>query len=299
MSLVNYTLISDERGKSLTVYIDKGDDFVTHVLASTSATFDTLLNYLLTTDEANYDVDYIESQADVLRAVGTKLAAVSERIRVTDSALLFDGDELKNTLSDHIVRMVREGEEYTPLVAFLEKIQTNPSPDSVESLYSWLADREFTITQDGDFIAYKGVKVDKDGLSRSILTGKAIVNGVVHDGNIPNPDGAVVEMPRSEVQANSAVGCAPGLHAGTWKYASDFSQGRVLVVKINPRDVVSVPSDCNFQKLRTSRYVVISTVESEYKTTTYRTANVVDVEVDYDEDDDPWGEDDNDDEGYF
>lgn len=36
-----------------------------------------------------------------------------------------------------------------------------------------------------------------------------------------------------------------------------------MVVKIDPKDVVSVPSDCSFQKLRACRYIVVA--ENEYK----------------------------------
>jgi hypothetical protein len=46
---------------------------------------------------------------------------------------------------------------------------------------------------------------------------------------------------------------------GSHEYANSFKgSGRMLVVKINPKDVVSVPGDCSHQKLRTCRYEVIA-----------------------------------------
>ena len=37
-----------------------------------------------------------------------------------------------------------------------------------------------------------------------------------------------------------------------------------MVCKVNPKDVVSVPTDCKFQKLRTCRYEVVSILKSVY-----------------------------------
>ena len=54
-------------------------------------------------------------------------------------------------------------------------------------------------------------------------------------------------------------GCAKGLHVGSWEYANDFKgNGHLMVVKVNPRDAVSVPRDCSWQKLRACRYVVVA-----------------------------------------
>ena len=59
--------------------------------------------------------------------------------------------------------------------------------------------------------------------------------------------------------------CSHGLHVGSLDYASDFSRGKLVVVKVNPKDVVSVPSDCACQKCRVSAYKVVSVFEQEIK----------------------------------
>jgi len=140
-----------------------------------------------------------------------------------------------------------------------------PSQESRDALYRWLSDRDFAITGDGDFLAYKGVT--SDGLS--IHSGRAWVDGVEIVGQIPNKVGAVVTMPRLQVDDNREVGCSQGLHAGTWGYARGFAQGMTLTVRINPRDVVSVPDCSEFQKLRVCRYVVLETAECEYADPVY------------------------------
>lgn len=292
MSTVNFTLVRDEKGRSLTVYVDHDGDFETFVLPESHVNFREVLDHLIDNPDTP-DVDWIIRSSNLVHAIGTRLEGLSERVRVGETTLLFDGDPLNGGLTDHILRLVQEGDkaQYGPLVAFLEKVQTNPSQASIDSLYSYIVAHKFSITPDGDFIAYKGVALDGEGNSTSINHGKAIVNGVIHQGAIPNADGSIIEMPRSEVETNTGVHCASGLHAGTWDYASRFARGRVLVVKINPRDVVSVPDDHNCAKLRVSRYVVLSTIEQEYNAPTY---DAYEGAYDEDEDeeyyDDGWGD---------
>ena len=53
-------------------------------------------------------------------------------------------------------------------------------------------------------------------------------------------------------------------HAGTYEYAKGYASngGHLLVVEINPADVVSVPYDCECQKLRTNEYKVVAVYET-------------------------------------
>jgi hypothetical protein len=181
---------------------------------------------------------------------------VSDRISISDGRVYVDGELVDNSLSAQISRFQKQGiYDFVPLVNFYEKVLQNRNGNSREQLYTWLNDRNFTITEDGDFIAYKGLRDDLT----SVHSGEAIVDGQTVYGNVPNSVGSIVEMPRNRVNANAFEGCSTGLHAGTWDYASTFAP-RVVKVKINPRDVVSVPRDCDFQKLRTCRYEVLAEI---------------------------------------
>jgi hypothetical protein len=193
---------------------------------------------------------------------------VSERVTVQNGHVFLDGDEVSGDLANHILRFMKEGNDPQPLINFLEKVATNPNEHSREQLYAWLSKRNFTITADGDFIAYKGVnrRTSGDDLDlypyQSVHAGGATVDDVRYNGYVPNGVDAVVEMPRSDVAHDPAVACHTGLHAGNWRYASNFA-GYVLTVKINPRDVVSVPHDSNSEKIRTCRYLVIADDDKE------------------------------------
>jgi len=253
--------------------------------------FDEIVNILThpPVDEDNgYDEEYIYSLTRPALTAGAKLDGLSERVTYNDSNIFFDGDPIEGAEVNHIVRLIKEGKsanEYRPIVLFLEKIRQNPSQTSRDSLYEFLERHNFTITRDGDFIAYKGVKANGD----SIHSGGAIVNGEVVKGHVPNSINSVIEMARSKVDDNTSNGCSTGLHAGTYEYANNFAQGLLLTVTINPRDVVSVPVDSNFQKIRTCRYIVTGTTEVEYTEPIWDDEDYYDD--DYDEDNDNWDSD--------
>ena len=52
--------------------------------------------------------------------------------------------------------------------------------------------------------------------------------------------------------------------AGSYNYAKGYASngGNLMVVEINPADVVSVPYDCECQKLRTYKYKVVGHYET-------------------------------------
>ena len=105
------------------------------------------------------------------------------------------------------------------------------------------------LTPEGNFLAYKGVNED--------FTDK-------YSGKFDNSVGNVLEMRRNGVCDDANMGCSSGFHAGSYEYAKGYASGggNLLVVEINPADVVSVPHDCNCQKLRTSKYKVVSVYET-------------------------------------
>jgi hypothetical protein len=70
-------------------------------------------------------------------------------------------------------------------------------------------------------------------------------------------------MDRSNVDDDSQRTCSSGLHVCADSYLDGFANSvnnRTVVVKVNPRDVVAVPYDYNFAKMRCCRYEVISEI---------------------------------------
>jgi hypothetical protein len=149
---------------------------------------------------------------------------------------------------------------------FVDRLCANPRWDSVEQLFSFLQHENLPITNDGCFIGYKAVT--------STYFDK-------YSGKINNTPGCKPEMPRYSVEFNPSVGCSRGLHVGTYNYARDYmcrSEGdRLVLCKVDPADVVSVPTDCDYSKLRTWTYLVLC--DAEYPIPGYMVFNAKGVEA--------------------
>jgi len=220
---------------------------------------------------------------DLAETAAKKFERLSDRISVRSGRLYLDGEEVHNVLADQIVRRIKEGEEnFQPLVKFYENLLANPSEHSREQAYGWLSTHDFAITDDGLIVGYKGVRTKDDGSFESIFDGRAIVDGEEITGYIPQKQGSVIEMPRGEVTFDPTVGCSVGLHVGTYAYAEDFAQGALLEVHVNPRDIVSVPTESSHAKMRVCRYTVVDTIDKPYTQTV--------VSRTYDNDDFEWGD---------
>jgi hypothetical protein len=286
MSLTYNIAINEGIKTSVTVFVDG----VPQVATREHPNFDEILAAL----EEPVDEEKVVALFDLTKPIFDKFDHLSERVTVARGQIFFDGDPVNDTLSEAIVNFYKEdNDDWQRLVSFLEKIATNPNPHSRENLYKWLANHSFAIAPDGDFIGYKSISSDR--LSHN--SGKATVNGKVVNGRIPNNIGDVIEMPRSDVQHDPFNGCHTGLHVGTWGYASTFGgySSLLIKVKVNPRDVVSVPVDCGAQKLRCCRYIVLEDTEQPERSIQYtysESEEQYDDEWsdDWDDDEDDWGD---------
>lgn len=172
-------------------------------------------------------------------------------------------EECHNTVVDRILEFIKQKLPIYPLVKFLHKLMQNPSSQTCKELYDFLEHKSLPICEDGDFLAYKAVTsnyLDK------------------HSGTMANTVGKVVSLSRRHVNDDRQQGCSHGLHAGTLDYVNSYgnftkdsdgnvtaNSDKVVIVKINPKDVVSVPLDCECQKLRCCEYLVLKDFDGELK----------------------------------
>lgn len=177
-------------------------------------------------------------------------------VTVDDGGVTFNGTPINNYLTNKMLQFFREGMDITHFCKFLDNIMANPSMTSREELYLFLEAADLPITEDGCFLAYKAVRSD--------FMDK-------HSGKFLNAPGCILSMPRRDVDDNRDRTCSYGFHAAAYTYARDFlgsSGDRMVTVKINPADVVSVPSDYGNQKLRTCKYEVIAEIPGAMDTLT-------------------------------
>lgn len=220
------------------------------------------------------------------------IASISDRIKISTRGSTLDGVPIDDSLARDIKAVLGEqeisDEHMNAIKNFLDKADSNPSMENSSKLYRWIASEKLTLAPDGDFIGYKSLtSVPEDQYDytfpevttlpngdhpvkcadvlrnkgvkvyRASRAGGGITDGVEFPGHVPNYLGAVVEMPRDKVDSNGYTECSVGLHVGTYGYASSFVGDMMALVKVNPRDVVSVP-EYDYSKLRACRYTVVA-----------------------------------------
>jgi hypothetical protein len=242
------------------------------------------------TDHPNYskiiaaikagEFDEIENLVNVAKAV-TQYSG--NRIAVINGQIFVNGFVVHNTLTDRILKMMTEGFKFDHMMKFLENLMENPSARSVNETYWFLENYGLPITEDGCFLAYKAVKNNYTD---------------IYSGKFDNSIGKVVAMPRNMVDDNYGVDCSQGLHVGALDYVvgyGHFTKGevraadgnRLLIVKVNPKNVVSVPKYEGHTKMRVCEYTVVSQITDivkELDKVVY-TADAVEISPDYDNSD--------------
>lgn len=186
-----------------------------------------------------------------LQVVNTKDTVVQKsggKVRIENGNLMFGDRVVTGLISARVFDMMELGLSIDPMMAFIENLMKNPSKRAVDELFGFIEACDLPITEDGHFLAYKRVR--EDYLD-------------VHSGTMDNSVGKIVEMERNLVDEDKSRTCSAGLHFCSYEYLKHFSGERIVVVKINPADVVAIPIDYNNSKGRTCRYEVVEEMEVE------------------------------------
>lgn len=184
-----------------------------------------------------------------LSNIKKRLELVSKaRISFANGSFTLDGREMHNAMTKRFVRLVEDGHDMEPFMAFIKNCLLNPRQEAIQELYTFLEHNDLPITEDGCFLAYKKVREDYyDCFSGKILN---------------SPD-LVVKMPRNEVDQSRKVCNSAGLHVCSKAYADQYyaASKNIILVKVNPRDVCSVPEDHNNTKMRVCEYYILPNKE--------------------------------------
>ena len=193
------------------------------------------------------DFDEALRLADIRKAISS---FSSGNIQIAGNVLQYKGTQIHNTLTKRIIAMVQNGDDATGMINFLENLMANPSHTAVMELYDFLETSNLPITPEGNFLAYKIVNKDyKD----------------IYTKTIDNSVGAHVQQERNSVDDNRHNTCSNGLHFCGKGYlksygSEDRKTDRIMLLSINPKDVVSIPTDYNFMKGRCCEYTVLADI---------------------------------------
>lgn len=183
--------------------------------------------------------------SDIPNLVDVKNYFSQNGFEIKDGLLYVDNEALPDALSGRVLDFREQGLPFEPLLKFWENLKANPSFNSRQMLYKFLEHNGHPLTDDGCFIAYRGVTEDfKD----------------CHTRTFDNSVGQVCEVPRASVDDNPNNTCSKGLHVACFDYANGFG-AKLIEVKVNPIDVVAVPTDYNGTKMRVCKFEVVAVGE--------------------------------------
>lgn len=188
------------------------------------------------------------SELESLLEVGKQIVKFGKgKVQVLDGVIYYDSTPVHNALTNRIISLMNKKMPFEPMIKFFENVMLNPDVATHEQLYTFLEFNALPICEDGCFFAYKRVTEGfKDFFS----------------GTFDNSVGAIVKMPRENCDSNSANTCSRGLHVCSKDYLPCYQggAGKMIIVKINPKNVVAVPPDYHNTKMRCCEYTVVAEI---------------------------------------
>lgn len=260
-----------------------------HTVPARSANLEAILEMVNQDEFSNGDVDEdvlaaLDELVNPVKAVQNFVGTINGA-EVRDGELYWNGKPMHNTISVRVLAFLDEGHPVKPLVNFVNRLMSNPSYSSRMELLDFLGNRNMPITNDGYFLAYKRVKWGTNENGEKVLVD-------CYTGTVDNSIGAEPFMARGNVDDNRNHHCSHGFHCGGMDYVGsycNYQDNPIVIVRVDPADAVSVPTDSSFNKLRVCRYKVVGMYEGDMKGALYTDeGRSVEVESDYDE----WEDDD-------
>lgn len=163
--------------------------------------------------------------------------------------ILHQGERMvDNELTETILELHKKQVKPAAIFKFLDRLKENPSIVSIESAIRFIVNNRLPIDKNGFLMTYKRVRDTYMDW---------------HSNTMDNSVGQVVAMKRDSVKLDPNQTCAAGLHVCSHSYLGHFHDGRTVVCKVDPADIVSVPHDYNNAKMRVMRYEVIHELDMD------------------------------------
>jgi len=190
--------------------------------------------------------DKVPNLVNLARNISSKAHG---NVKIENGKVYYKGSEVDSSLTKRMVEMVEHNQKVTPMLRFLDNLMLNPVQSTIQELYDFLKKYNLPITDRGTFCAYKRVKDDYTDC---------------HTGTVDNHIGQIPVMPFFEVDQDRTNLCSRGYHFCSRAYLSGFHGGHLMVIEINPAEVVEIPpSNCVEGKGRSWRYEVIAEIANE------------------------------------
>jgi len=200
-------------------------------------------------------------------------------IEIRGNRLYFNDREVNSLISIRVMEMMKFGLDVSPMVNFIKNLMENPSKRAVDETFGFVQACNLPVTEDGCILAYRRVQDNYMDVHSSsvpnkpadLFTAEEINSMPIQCGSKDEvtvdidsaSGGTVVYMDRNMVDEDKDNTCSYGLHFCSYDYLKSFSGKKTIVVKINPKDIVAIPSDYNNAKGRTCRYEIWDEINTD------------------------------------
>jgi hypothetical protein len=169
------------------------------------------------------------------------------------NGIMYIKDERAEPFMYHaLINALRRGQKEWGVLNFLNKIEEVDKDFLYNELFKFMNKNELGINDEGNIIAYK--KIRNNWFD-------------IHSNTVRYKIGDTPEMPKRKVDSDRNNVCSTGLHFCSLDYLSQFGSNdgkdRVVEVEIDPRDVVSIPTDYNNAKGRAAKMHVVREMKPE------------------------------------
>lgn len=220
-------------------------------IASDHANFKVIASLLLSEEYETEDeiIELVSIPNAIVKSIDNAIAGkylMPGKVVLNAGVIYYDGVPIHSALTDKMLSVLSASGNIDPWCMLMEKLYQNPTAAARDEMYDWISGCKMPITDQGDLVAYKRVRDDYMDC---------------HSGTILNAIGTTVQLEsRSKVDPNRRNLCSVGLHFCSPTYLNSFynNAGKILILTVNPADVVAIPTDYNFAKGRTWKYTVVS-----------------------------------------
>ena len=169
-------------------------------------------------------------------------------VTVVNSQIYYKNELIDDVLSKFILYLVKNNDQDLQYWCnFLDTIQNCSSSHVYDRLFLFISKNDLAISKDG----------------RSIYAWKVIGSNYKdkYTNTIDNSIGQYVSMPRNKVTIDNNISCSSGLHVASLDYLRSCyanTGDRLVIVRVNIEDIVSIPNDYEGSKIRVSAYTVVA-----------------------------------------
>lgn len=227
---------------TLTVYFADGNMGVWN---KDNLLFDKIHQYCI--DNKWFEIEVLHNKA--------KMIMTSDNVKISEQGdLVVDNVVLEHTEEDDLLNMIKLLKDKGVIENDIERIKPfllnmlqNPYINATHEIYEYCKAMDFEITEDGHFLAYKNVNAD--------------YSSKYDKGKTKHAVGQITKVEKFDTNRNQL--CSYGLHFCSKSYLSEYRGEVTIIVKVNPKDVCSIPVDYNFTKGRCTQYMMVGVIAED------------------------------------